>query len=282
MMAYTLRVKIVGDTIPVAVDSDERVGNIVNRLPELYLSGSTGKPKILYDGVELNEDESWRGCEVPDGGAVLIEYTYQLVVASVTKHTPADGFAKDAAYIDKSFGRGAFAVGGVRAVRKKKWLVTLPVLRKTPFVGIGKAKSAMKQHRAKIARQGKAFSWTERPTCSARAQAPTTRELTKWCHFCKTPNAKYASAGPCIGGTCREQALRSSRTAPISRSKPNRKRPVSPPPLRPVSPPPKPTEWKKEMSTKCGKPYMFNIKTGESLWLDDYQSKYGSSSSDSE
>mmetsp|Transcript_7338 Transcript_7338/g.14684 ORF Transcript_7338/g.14684 Transcript_7338/m.14684 type:complete len:110 (+) Transcript_7338:577-906(+) len=87
------------------------------------------------------------------------------------------------------------------------------------------------------------------------------------CRQCNTPDAKDAAAGACLRGTCTE----------VSRS--SRKRPVSPPP----KPPMRNTDWETVMCTGTrsrsnrGEPYLFNKKTGESLWPDEYKRKFGGS-----
>ena len=172
-------------------DTTANVGDILNYVDPVHLVGSTGlgETKIVYGERELNLSKSWEdeANAVPATGAtVAVVPTYTIVpVPKPPKAVPIDGDSKDASYIDKNFGANAFAAG-VRAIRVDgKWQVYAPMLRGSAFIGLGKAKSAMKLRR--------------------RASPPSLAGARRLsfacaCRKCWTKGAKDATNGKCLRG----------------------------------------------------------------------------------
>jgi len=256
MYPSTLALDVNGSTCMISYDPAASVGDVLDHLDPSYLLGSTGESKIMHGERELDKSKSWVENAVPIGAKVVVKRTYLIVAVPKPPKVVVDGMVKDAAYIDKSFGAGAHAAK-VCAIRKNgKWRVSLPMVRKTAFIGLGKAKSAMKVYRAKLKRRA--------GESSSRAKAASAGSRFA-CRKCGTPGAKDGAAGKCIRGKpdcpARESTSNGKRKLPAS--------PGTPPATPPMSPARTPvTEWVQHTSSRTGQPYMYNKKTGEALWLD--------------
>ena len=249
----------------ISYDPAASVGDVLDHLNPSYFLGSTGESKIMHDERELDKSKSWEENAVPIGATVVVKRTYLIVAVPKPSKVHVDGMVKDAAYIDKSFGAGAYAAE-VRAIRKNgKWLVSLPMIRKKAFDGLGKAKYVMKVYRAKLKRRGES---------SLRAKAASAGSHFA-CRKCGTPGAKDGAAGKCIRGKpdCPARGSPSNRKRKLPAS------PGTPPATPPMSPSRTPvTEWAQHTSSRTGQPYMYNKKTGEALWLDVFNNTFGSPS----